>query len=434
MFFVLQNLRLRLALVILVWVTTVLALFAWLGSRQHPELTLAAGPASSETYRLAQAIAEELNEAGDIGIIVFETGGSIENMDLLETGQVDLATVQAAPNLPDEALGIARLYDDAFHLVVNTRSGIKHFAELAGHRVAIPPESSAQHPTFWFLADHYGLDPSDVTALPMSAEAANFALLQGQLDAVFRVRATGNPTIRELIRSGSTEIVPIHQADALRLKQPTLQPGTVAKGSYRGYPPLPEEHLPTAVADQLLVARGDLPASLVYRLTRDIFESRSHLVARYALAGQVAPLLQDADSVIPAHPGARQYFDREKPGLVAQNARLASALLYLVVLVGSGLIALRARWLRGRRIRMGDFNVRLMEIAQLARGNHDRTELLESKNQLMDILGEVVGDLDAERVSQEEFEHFSFTWQAVDAMVRDQLLLLGVNVGDSSHG
>jgi hypothetical protein len=44
----------------------------------------------------------------------------------------------------------------------------------------------------------------------------------------------------------------------------------------------------------------------------------------------------------------------------------------------------------------------------------------------MDMLGEVVRDLEGQRVSQDEFEHFSFTWQAVDALVRDRLLLLGV--------
>jgi hypothetical protein len=184
---------------------------------------------------------------------------------------------------------------------------------------------------------------------------------------------------------------------------------------------------------QLLVAHRDLPPQLVYRLTRAIFESRSHLVARYALAGQISPLLDDADSVIPAHAGARQYFDREKPGFLAQNARLASALIYLVVIVGSGLIALRARWLRSRRLRMGDFNKRLMEIAQQVRGNYERTTLFECRNRLTDILAEVVIDLDAERVSQEEFEHFSFTWQAVDAMVRDQLTLASGQSGDASH-
>jgi hypothetical protein len=35
----------------------------------------------------------------------------------------------------------------------------------------------------------------------------------------------------------------------------------------------------------------------------------------------------------------------------------------------------------------------------------------------------VVSDLDHDKVSQEEFEHFSFTWQAVDALVRDQLMM-----------
>ena len=122
--------------------------------------------------------------------------------------------------------------------------------------------------------------------------------------------------------------------------------------------------------------------------------------------------------------------------LLSPTLQLAtgSPLPYLLVLVGSGLIALRARWLRSRRLRMGDFNERLMEIAQAARNCSARDKLLEHKNHLMDILGEVVNDLDAERVSQEEFEHFSFTWQAVDALVRDQLLLTGVNIGDSSHG
>jgi hypothetical protein len=32
----------------------------------------------------------------------------------------------------------------------------------------------------------------------------------------------------------------------------------------------------------------------------------------------------------------------------------------------------------------------------------------------------MVRDLDAERVTKDEFDHFSFTWQAVDTLVRDR--------------
>jgi hypothetical protein len=266
----------------------------------------------------------------------------------------------------------------------------------------------------------------DLAALPMAADAANFAMQQDQVDAVFRVRAPGNPAIKDLIRRHSAEIVSLRQSEAMALKRPALTPGTIPRGSYRGYPPLPLEHLPTVVVDRLLVAHEELRAETVYRLTRAIFEARSNLVARYPLSGFISPLGDDSRSAVPAHPGARRYFDREKPGLLQQNARMASAILYTLVIFGSGLIALRTHWLRARRVRMGDFNKQLMEIAESARGNEDYGSLIRAKHRLMDILGQVVKDLDQDKVSQDEFEHFSFTWQAVDALVRDQLIVLNM--------
>jgi TRAP transporter TAXI family solute receptor len=421
----LASVRIRLLLVLVLWVATVLALLLWLGGRQQQQLSIAAGPAESETFGLLSAAADVLNELDNgLQISVYETGGTVENMELLETGQIDIATVQADSQIPEEARAIARLYPDAYHLVVSAEADINHFSDLRGHRVAIPPDSSAQNESFWFLAEHYRLDQTDFTALPMSAKAANFAMLQGQVDAVFRVRAPGNPRIRELIGDHTMEIVPINQSEALSLKQPALSSGIIPKGSYRGYPPLPAEDLPTAVLDRLLVAHEDVPMDVIYKFALELFEARSDLVSRYPLAGFIAPLGEDANSSVPAHAGARRYFDREKPGLIAQNARLASALLYAIVIFSSGAIAARSHWLRTRRVRMGDFNKRLMVIVEETRRADSYAALMDSKNHLINILGEVVSDLDQEKVSQEEFEHFSFTWQAVDALVRDQMLML----------
>jgi hypothetical protein len=131
------------------------------------------------------------------------------------------------------------------------------------------------------------------------------------------------------------------------------------------------------------------------------------------------------------HGGAQQYFDREKPSIVSQNARLVSALLYAIVIVFSGILALRSRWRRARRVRMGDFNKRLMKIAEHVRSDHDQQNLLTHKSELLDILAEVVDDLDQDKVSQDEFEHFSFTWQAVDALLRDQTLLSSLRANES---
>ncbi len=192
-------------------------------------------------------------------------------------------------------------------------------------------------------------------------------------------------------------------------------------GSYRGNPALPNADLATAVVERLLVARSDLDQHIIYRITQAIFETRSDILEDSRLAGFIGPLPDESSSVIAAHPGARAYFDREKPGFMQQNARLVSAVLYIVAIVFSGLLALRTHWVRSRRLRMHTFNKRLMEIAAGARDEVDASKLMASKHHLMDMLREVVDDLESERVNQEEFEHFSFTWQAVDALLRDRL-------------
>ena len=92
-----------------------------------------------------------------------------------------------------------------------------------------------------------------------------------------------------------------------------------------------------------------------------------------------------------------------------------------------------SHWVRSRRMRMHDFNRRLMEMATKVRGEDGAEVLLQRKHELMDILEQVVSDLEREKVSQDEFEHFSFTWQAVDALVRDRLLIASGLVANGSE-
>lgn len=419
--------RTRIVFMLLIWLVAITALVLWLGSSRVTRITIAGGQAGSETLILTTAIAEALNEAKlGFRVMVFETGGTKENLRLLENRRIDLGAVQADAVIPDEILGVATLYNNAYHLIARRDAEIENFADLRGHRIAIPPARSGQFSSFWFLAEHYGIDPETINALPMSEDAANFAMERGQVDAVFRVRAPGNAAIRDLIGGKDLQLVPVEQSAALALKQPAISEGMIPLGSYRGNPALPQVDLPTAVVDRILVVREDLDSNLVYKLTRAIYEHRSEILESSTLAGFIGPLPEDSDGAITAHPGARAFYDREKPGFVQQNTRLISAALSIVAIVSSAALALRTQWVRSRRMRMHSFNVRLMEIAGEARDDANIPALLERKHQLMDMLGEVVRDLEGQKVSQDEFEHFSFTWQAVDALVRDRLLLLGV--------
>ena len=386
-------------------------------------IVIAAGPRSGDSFELASAIARVVDERyPHLEIEVFETHGSSENVRLLESGRADFATMQSDVESDGSVHAVASLYFDAYQLIVAADSDIESPADLVGHKVAIGPRGSGHYESFWFLIEHYGIAPGDLIALPMSALAANFAMHHGQVDAIFRVHAVGNGSIRELADDVAVRLIPIDQANALAIKHPAVSGGSISRGSYRGNPPLPDQDLPTAMVERFLVARGSLEDSVVTEFTRTLFEDRSKLIARNALAGFVAAPNSEGRLALPIHKGARRYYDREKPSFWQQNTRILAPTLYVIVILSSGFFAIRARIQGRRRVRMSHLNLELMDLAEEAANLVKKEDLLPVRDRLVAMLRGVVIDLDHERVNQVDFEHFSFTWNAVDTLIRDRLL------------
>ena len=142
---------------------------------------------------MASAIAHVVSRSHPgIRIAVISTGGSSENMTLLAKGKLELALVQADAISRDNVSLLAVLYPDLFQLVVRTDSGIEKLKDLEGSKIALPPVTSGQYHAFWFLANHYGLAPERINAIPMTTSAADNAIVNGEVDAVFRVRGPRN--------------------------------------------------------------------------------------------------------------------------------------------------------------------------------------------------------------------------------------------------
>ena len=66
--------RLRVLLMCLVWLVALSAFLIWLGGARLTRITLAGGPANSETLLLSQAIARALN-AEQLGFVPVATTG-----------------------------------------------------------------------------------------------------------------------------------------------------------------------------------------------------------------------------------------------------------------------------------------------------------------------------------------------------------------------
>jgi TRAP transporter TAXI family solute receptor len=395
--------RFKMLMAVALVVLTTLTVYWRFDRGRERVLTLAAGPTDGEAFTLAAAIAEVTHRYNPgIRIEVLETQGSGQNMALVESGRVDLATVQADTTAPTARL-IAPLYPDAFQLLVAETSQIESVADLRGHKIALPPRGGGQYQTFWFLAQHYDLAPSDLTALPMSAEAAALALEVGAVDAVFRVRAPGNPAIRRIIERIPTRLVPIDQGSAMRLRRP-----------------LPDTDLSTADVPRLLIASSELDPGVVATITRVLFERRRDLVSRTPLAGFITAPDLAVGVFLPLHPGAQRYYDREKPSFIQENAEPIALAFTFLILVGSGLLRLTSQ---RRKARLDDYNRELLAVWHLAADTDDRDQLLRHRDTLMGVLGKVIDDAEEGRITAEGFNIFAFTWESVYESIRDRLLL-----------
>jgi len=173
----------------------------------------------------------------------------------------------------DQATGttarmVADLYPDTFQIVVRGDSGIETISDLIGKRIALPPVQSGEYEAFWFLANYYSLTNESLKAFTGTDRTTDWLLLNGDVDALFRVRAPGDASILRLIRQVNGKVIPIPQAAALRLRHPALDAGSIPQGSYNGRPAIPGSDEPTVSVKQMLLAHDPCPRTLLPRSPR----------------------------------------------------------------------------------------------------------------------------------------------------------------------
>lgn len=396
-------------------------LWYWQTSREHT-LLVAAGQRSGQAFATIEAFREVVaRHYPEIEIEVFETRGSLHNAKLLDDGAVQLATVQA-----DQATGrgtrmVAALYPDTFQIVVRNDSGIDTVSDLIGKRIALPPEQSGEYEAFWFLANYYALTNESLKVFTGTERTTNWLLLNGDVDALFRVRAPGDMSILRLIKQIDGKILPIPQAAALRLRHPALETGSIPQGSYNGRPAVPSSDVETISVEKLLLARESVPADVIAKLTSVLFEHRRELMEIVPIAGLITAPDPSGQTLVPVHAGVRAFWDRDKPSFLQENAEPIALMVSIAVIAMSGYLQLINR--RRKKV-MDGFNRELIDLAHDARGAANFAELDEYNNKLAAFVARVVHATERGRINATEFTLFNFTYDAVEDAIKDRQIQL----------
>jgi TRAP transporter TAXI family solute receptor len=247
------------------------------------------------------------------------TGGSVENIQRLMNGEMDLGfaigtTVFEAYNggrdfaTPATRLRvIAPLYANVTHVLVRDGAGIASVAELRGHRVSVGAPGSGTEQVAAQLLEVYGLSYDSIEQRFLSFTESAAALGDGAIDAA--ILSVGYPAsaVLEAMTTGRVRLLAIDSAHIGMLtdRHSYYSPNPIPAGAYPGQ----DRELPTFSVLNWIVARDDLEAETVDRVLDTLAEDLDALRQAVDIAGQIR-LTNLYAAPIPLHDAARVWLER----------------------------------------------------------------------------------------------------------------------------
>ena len=295
---------------------------------------IATGPVSGSYLQAGDAIAFIVSHPPDLarcdikgvcgpkGLIATtrSSGGSVANAANVERGGVQSAIVQgdiaqAAFNGVGPFKGgalknlraIARLHDEALHLVVSTRSQIKRLKDLAGKRVAIDISNSATDYSVRAVLAAAGVRPYRIRLKMITADMAADEIRSGRLDAFFVIGVAPIPTVDHLIRRGQARLAGLEAKAIASLARKSAMYGKVVipGDTYRGSKPVA-----TLSLASVWVVNRSQPAATISQILRSLWNpaNRAELRRRGKFALTLDPKGAAENLPLPLHEGAQRFY------------------------------------------------------------------------------------------------------------------------------
>ncbi|MCA9061093.1 MAG: TAXI family TRAP transporter solute-binding subunit [Planctomycetaceae bacterium] len=389
-----------LSLVTVLVLTLVASFYAW-QTRLPARVRIAGGPEGGRYQLIAVGLARALEQRLGIDVEVVDTQGSLQNLSLLSSGQVDLCLYQPETRvilqaeLPGGAESerqvrfVSNLYSEALVPIV-TRNSATDLAVLNRPlRIACNANLSGDMAMATLLRRHLGHEndgTSTLTVVPYPEMQQ--ALLEGDVDVAVITAGVDAPVIRSLLLSGDCRVTPIPFRDAMLARNPSLYALEIPAGYLQVAPAvIPPESFQTVGTPAQLLTREDVSTRLIEAMTSTLLDpefQRTHGLSELTVSGVD---FADGESEFVQHAGAGHVLHPElkpllNPDFVEGTEGIRSFIVSMLAAVW-----LSSRWWRRRRIlsqehRLDRFIRRLLEIERRQLDVDGRSAEDESQLQL----------------------------------------------------
>jgi uncharacterized protein len=275
-------------------------------------------------YPIGGALASRLSIRDSARTYTAEvTGGSVENIQRLARGEMDLAFVIGTTaweaynggtdfDQPQTWLRIvAPLYPNLTHVLVRSGAGIRSVADLRGQRVSVGAAGSGTEQLARHVLEAYGLTYDDIDEKYLSFTESASALADAAIDAAIITVGYPASAILEATTTGRVQLLPIDSAHtaALAAKHPYYAASTIPAGTYPGQ----NTELATFSVMNWIVARDDLDPVVATNVLDVLSEEIDGLRQAVDIAGQIH-LTNLYAAPIPLHDATRAWLARNAAG------------------------------------------------------------------------------------------------------------------------
>ena len=285
------------------------------------ELTIGTGNTTGVFYQIGAGFADLITRyLPGYDAAATPSGGSIDNLQRLAIGDVEIALTLAAAaddgftgtgnwvGRPQPFRALARTYDNYEHVIARADSGITTVAGLKGRKVSLGSPNSGSNLIGRRLLHAAGLDPDkDVTGLPMSLPETTAAMLDGSIHAMIWSGGLPTPGIVDLFAQADGAVRFLRTQDLLPAVEQTypnlLSKATIARSVY-GVP----DDVPALSDANLMVVTADMPNDLAYQLTKLLFDHQGELAQVHPAAAAIHRTQAQLTDPVPLHPGAQRYY------------------------------------------------------------------------------------------------------------------------------
>ena len=305
---------------------------AGVANAQQKTMSIGTGGTGGVYYPLGGAVANVLSKAlPNVTATAEVTGGSVDNLKLIGTGQSELGFTMAdaaldalqgndkfkSMKVPLQTLLV--VYPNRMHVVTVDGTGIETMADLKGKRVSTGSPGGATEVMAFRVIEAAGLDKDkDMKRERLGAAESVNAIKDRKIDAFFWVGGIPTAAVTDLAATPGMKMKLIDHADTvekMNAKYGKLYTAsTIKAGAYPG------QDKDNAIAEvwNLIVTGDKMSNDDAYAIVKTLVEKKADIVAVHKEAESFSLDNQVQDrSPVPFHPGALKYFKEKGVGRVS---------------------------------------------------------------------------------------------------------------------